>query len=97
MIGVLTKYFIKQVLRFNHADFLKAVKLDLGPLLGEMGQWALSNYCNRQREKGKVEKKKMGLLAIDMIKNYLENGLDYLGKENKYNFMNKFGPKKCPG
>ena len=33
--------------------------------------------------------------ATDIIKNYLENGLDYLGKENKYNLTNRFGPKKC--
>lgn len=33
--------------------------------------------------------------AIDLIKNYLENGLDYIGKENKYNLTNRFGPKKC--
>ena len=45
---------------------------------------------------GKTEKKKQIQLGIDIVKNYLEKGLDYLGKENKYNFMNKFGPKKCP-
>ena len=26
----------------------------------------------------------------------MEKGLDYLGKENKYNFMNKFSAKKMP-
>ena len=35
-------------------------------------------------------------MGLDIVKNYLEKGLDYLGKENKYNFFNKFGPKKCP-
>lgn len=44
MIGVLLKYYLKQVLRFNHADFLKAFKEDLGPLLGDTGLWALKNY-----------------------------------------------------
>jgi hypothetical protein len=37
MLGVLSKYFLKQVLRFDHPDFLKAIKLDVGPLLGEVG------------------------------------------------------------
>lgn len=60
MLGVQTKYFLKKVLRFDHADFIKAIKLDLGPLLGDVGQWALTNYVNRQREKGNVEKRKQG-------------------------------------
>lgn len=31
-----------------------------------------------------------------MIEKYVENGMDVLGQEKKYNFMNKFGAKKCP-
>lgn len=61
-----------------------------------MGLWILQNYSNKKREKGKNEEKKQVQIAIDIVKNYLENGLDYLGKENKYNFFNKFGPKKFP-
>lgn len=34
--------------------------------------------------------------AIDIVQNYLEHGFDQLGKESKYNLLNKFGPKKCP-
>jgi hypothetical protein len=30
------------------------------------------------------------------VKNYLESGFDYLGKENKYYFINKFSSKKNP-
>jgi hypothetical protein len=41
--------------------------------------------------------KKRIQVCIDIIEKYLENGLDTLGDEKKYNFMNKFGPKKCPG
>ena len=41
------KYFIKSVLHFNHADFMKAMKLDIGPLLGDVGLWVLTNYSNR--------------------------------------------------
>lgn len=47
MIGVLRKYFTKQAIRFSHSEFMKAIKLDLGPLLGEVGLWVLTNYCNR--------------------------------------------------
>jgi hypothetical protein len=96
MIGVLAKYFIKTVLHFSHEDFMKAVKLDIPPLLGEIGLWVLTNYCNRQKEKGKADKRKQGQVAIDIVKSYLEQNLDYLGKENKYHFINKFSPKKFP-
>ena len=58
MVGVLVQYLVKQVLHFDHADFMKAMKEDVQPLLGEVGLWALTNYCNRQKEKGKLEKKK---------------------------------------
>ena len=33
----------------------------------------------------------------DLIEKYLESGFGILGQEKKYNFLNKFGPKKCPG
>jgi hypothetical protein len=38
---------------------MKAMKIDLAPLLSEMGLWVITNYVNRQKEKGKDEKKKM--------------------------------------
>ena len=44
MIGVLVKYFVKQVLRFDHRDFQRAVNIDLGPILGDTGLWAIKNY-----------------------------------------------------
>ena len=47
MLGVLLKYFVKQVLRFDYLDFNRAVRTDLGPLLGETGLWALKNYLDR--------------------------------------------------
>jgi hypothetical protein len=43
MIGVQIQYFLNSVLRFNHKDFIKAIKLDLGPVLGYTGLWALKN------------------------------------------------------
>lgn len=38
----------------------------------------------------------MGLVAIDIVKSYIECGMDYIGQEKKYLFMNRFSPKKCP-
>ncbi len=96
MIGVLRKYLTKQAIRFSHSEFIKAVKLDLGPLLGEVGQWVLTNYCDRMKDLGKTEKRKQGQVALELIKSYLEAGFDYIGKENKYHFINKYSPKKCP-
>ena len=58
MLGVLLKYLVRQVLHFNHQDFLTALRVDLGPLLGETGLWALKNYQVRQIEKGNDEGKR---------------------------------------
>lgn len=41
MLGVNLQYLLNSVLRFDHKDFLKAIKIDLGPLLGHTGLWAL--------------------------------------------------------
>ena len=38
----------------------------------------------------------MALVAVEIVKKYLEDGLNYLGQEGKYNLINRFGPKKCP-
>lgn len=72
------------------------MRTDLGPLLGDTGLWALKNYQIYQTTKGNDEKKKMARNAIDLITKYLETGFDMLGIENKYNMLNRFGPKKCP-
>lgn len=34
---------------------------------------------------------------IDLVEKYMESGTDVLGLEKKYNFINKYSPKKCPG
>ena len=73
MLGVLVKYMVKQVLRMSHTDFLKAMKEDLGPILGDTGLWAIKNYLTRQTEKGKDEKKKMARVAHDLVSKYLES------------------------
>jgi len=83
-------------MRFDHKDFLRALRLDLGPVLGDTGLWALKNYLAWQTNKGNEEKKKLARNALDLITKYLETGFDVLGNQTKYNLLNKFGPKKFP-
>lgn len=96
MIGVLTKYFISKVMRFDHKDFMRAMRIDLGPMLGDTGIWALKSYLAAQTQKGNDEKKKLARCAIDLVTKFLETGFDVLGVEAKYNMLNRFGPKKQP-
>ena len=42
------------------------------------------------------ELKRKVAVCTDIIEKLLENGFDVLGIEKKYNFINKYGPKKCP-
>lgn len=83
-------------MRMDYMDFARAIKTDLGPILGDTGLWALKNYQDTVNAKGDAEKKKLVRNAIDLITKYLESGLDVLGNEKKYNMLNRFGPKKCP-
>jgi len=96
MIGILMKYFLRKVLHMNHEDFMTSFRVDLGPLLGECGLWALKNYETRMSEKGKDDKKKKARVAIDLITDYLNNNWENLGKLTKYNLKNRYGPKKLP-
>lgn len=96
LIGVLMKYFMRNVIHFEHEDFLTAVNVDLGPLLGETGLWALHNYEERMKAKGKTDKRKKAQVAQDLIEEYLKNGLEKLGKLSMYNMKNKYSPKKVP-
>jgi hypothetical protein len=47
------------MLRFDHIDFIKAIRVDISPILSEVGIWVLKNYENKQKTKGKQEKRKM--------------------------------------
>ncbi len=89
-------YLLKNVIFFDHEDFLTAFKVDLGPVLGETGLWALRNYEQRLIQKGKTEKKKLVRNAIDLVQDYLDNGFDKLGKLSTYQMKNKYCPKKMP-
>ncbi len=96
MLGVNVQYMINSVLRFDHKDFLMAMKIDLGPILGHTGLWALRQLSNHAKEVKDQDLKKRVAVATELIEKYLESGLDVLKEEKKYNFINKFGPKKCP-
>jgi hypothetical protein len=48
------------------------------------------------KEKKDTDLNKRLRVCGEIVEKYLENGLDTLGDEKKYNFLNKFGPKKCP-
>ena len=58
MVGVQIQYFLDSVLRFDHADFLKAMKIDLGPVLGDLGLWCLKTMQDMAKERGNAELKK---------------------------------------
>ena len=97
MVGVQLEYFINKVLRFDHKDFMKAMKFDLGPVLGDLGLWCLKDLVDNAKQRKDPEMKKKIQVAFDIVEKYLSDGFAYLGLEKKYNFINKFGPKKCPG
>lgn len=96
MVGVLMKYFMNEVMHFEHEDFLTALSVDLGPLLGETGLWFIHNYEIRQQDKNKTEKRKLAKVAQELISEYMANGLEKLGKLSMYNMKNKYCPKKLP-
>ena len=43
LLGVSARYFLHNVLHFDHTDFMKAIRWDLQPLLSELGLWVLEN------------------------------------------------------
>ena len=96
MLGVTLNYFLHTVLRYDHKDFIKAMKIDVGVILGYTGLWALRCLSNHAKEVKDTELKKKVAVATEIIEKYMESSLDVLGEEKKYLFINKFGPKKCP-
>ena len=96
LIGVNIEYFLNSAIRYDHKDFCKAIKEDLGPILGNVGMWVAKNLREQAKEQKDEDLKKKLQIIHDIIEKYVENGMDVLGQEKKYNFMNKFGAKKCP-
>jgi len=58
MVGVQLNYMVESVLRFDHADFMKAMKQDLGPILGDLGLWCVKTMQEGAKERGDNELKK---------------------------------------
>lgn len=96
LLGLNVQYFADSVLRYSHSDFLKAMKQDLGPAIGNVGLWTVKCLKDQAKQEGKDEEKKKFQVIYDILEKYLDSGLEVLGQEKKYYFMNKFGPKKCP-
>lgn len=61
-----------------------------------MGLWSLKQLQDQAKQEGNAELKKKFQVAIDIVEKYQESSLEVLGQEKKYNFINKFGPKKFP-
>lgn len=96
MMKVLKNYMVESVLRFDHQDFLVAVRDDIPPLISEVGVWLFNSGIVREKELGNKEQTKKMKICLDIIKKILDNGIEYFEKEGKYHLMNKYSPKKCP-
>jgi len=46
MVGVNIEYFKNCVLRFDVLDFVKAIKIDIGIILGSLGLWAVKCHID---------------------------------------------------
>lgn len=68
----------------------------MGPVLGDTGLWALKCIQDQAKEQKNNDLKKRAMVATELIEKYMESGLEILGEEKKYHFINKFSPKKCP-
>lgn len=78
MLGVNVSYFLKQVLRMDHSDFLTALNVDVGIILGEVGKWVLTNLLDDAKASGDKEAKKLFTVALDILESYNEKGLTIL-------------------
>ena len=59
MVGVNIEYFKQSVLRMDHLDFQKAMKIDVGILLGSLGQWSIKCHIDQAKEREDKEEKKL--------------------------------------
>ena len=58
MVGVQLQYLFDQVIRFSHEDFLTALRVDLGPVLGDLGLWSIKTLQDQAKERGDTDMKK---------------------------------------
>ena len=83
MLGVSIHYMVNSVLRFDHKDFLKAMKVDLGPVLGHTGLWALRQLTSYAQEVKDNELKKKAKVCTELIEKLIESNYDVIGEEKK--------------
>lgn len=63
------------VLNYDHKDFIKAIKIDLGPVLGDLGLWSLNNLLELAKARKDNDLKKKYAVMIDIVEKYLDGGL----------------------
>ena len=87
-----------QVLHFNHEDFLTALRIDLNPLLSNTGLWMAQRFAARSKLVDDADGRKRAQIVCDIIEKHMDEqgGKESLYDEKKFNFINKFGPKKLP-
>lgn len=68
------------VLRYDHADFMKALRLDLGPILGSVGLWSLQCLIDQAKADGNNDLKKKIQVCYDLIEKYDETKFEILGQ-----------------
>jgi hypothetical protein len=86
-----------QVLHFNHEDFLTTLKIDVLPLLSNTGLWMAKRFASRSKMEGDADGRKRATTVAEIIEKVMDDeGKETLQDERKYNFLNKFGPKKLP-
>ena len=66
---------------------MKAMKFDLGPILGDLGLWCLKDLLDNAKQRKDPDTKKKIQVCFDIIENYLADGFSKLGIEKKYYFM----------
>jgi len=62
----------------DHADFMIALRTDLGPVLGDVGLWSLNALLQDAKDTGDKDAKRKLTAAIDIVENYLEHGFELL-------------------
>ena len=70
---------VDSVIRFDHADFMTALKVDLGPIMGDIGIWVCKQLVDYCKSKGDNDGKKKYMVCQEIIEKYLEDKFDYLG------------------
>ena len=62
------------------------------------GLWMAKRFAARSKLEGDADGRKRATTVADIIEKHMDeqDGQAFLADEKKYNFINKFGPKKLP-